>query len=177
MADSLRRERLKGTTPTTFIDRSSLLRPEGHGWRSAVTRKKLGWNPMLRQGSVCPRRWSCPSGAAKVALLARSHFSNWLAVPEVCGNHYLLIGAPQSRRGRLHSCDFQAQGGELRRTTATFRCSSFQTMPLRMKNGRKSSRSFTEGSDFLRTIAPYQQVTSNDASFWGFCAVDVPPSV
>jgi PAS domain S-box-containing protein len=44
---------------------------------------------------------------------------------------------------------------------------SFQRTPLRMKNGRKSSRSFKDGSDFLRTIAPYQQVTSIDASFLG----------
>jgi len=53
---------------------------------------------------------------------------------------------------------------------------SFQRTPLPMKNGRKSSRSFTDGSDFLRTIAPYQQVTSSDASFLGSCAVGVPPS-
>ena len=32
----------------------------------------------------------------------------------------------------------------------------FQSTPVRMKNGRKSSRSFKDGSDFLRTIAPYQ---------------------
>src|SRR5260370_24358017 len=54
---------------------------------------------------------------------------------------------------------------------------SFQRTPLRMKNGRKSSRSFKDGSDFLRTIAPYQQVTSSDASFLGSCAVGVPLSI
>ena len=53
---------------------------------------------------------------------------------------------------------------------------SFQRTPLRMKKGRKSSRSFKDGSDFLRTIAPYQQVTSSEASFLGSCAVSVPPS-
>ncbi len=48
-----------------------------------------------------------------------------------------------------------------------------QRTPLRMKNGRKSSRSFK----FLRTIAPYQQVISSDASFLGSCAVGVPLSI
>jgi hypothetical protein len=53
----------------------------------------------------------------------------------------------------------------------------FQRRPLRIKNGRKSSRSFKDGSDFLRTIPPYQQVTIIDASFWGSCAVGVPFSI
>ena len=53
----------------------------------------------------------------------------------------------------------------------------FQTALLPIKNGRNSSRSFTDGSDFLRTIAPYQQVTSSDASFLGSCAVGVPASI
>src|SRR5271170_7065825 len=53
----------------------------------------------------------------------------------------------------------------------------FQIAPPRMKNGRKSSRSFKDGSDFLRTIAPYQQVTSSDASFLGSCAIGVPLSI
>lgn len=42
---------------------------------------------------------------------------------------------------------------------------SFQRTPVRVKNGRKSSIDFNDGSTFLRTIAPYQQVTSSDASF------------
>src|SRR5580704_17750434 len=63
------------------------------------------------------------------------------------------------------------------RRRAGRRIGHFQRTPLRMKNGRKSSMTFTEGSAFLRTIAPYQQVTSNDASFGGSCVVDVPPSI
>ena len=54
---------------------------------------------------------------------------------------------------------------------------SFQGTPPRMKNGRKSSRSFKDGSDFLRTIAPYQQVTSIDANLFGSCAVEVSLSI
>ena len=53
----------------------------------------------------------------------------------------------------------------------------FQRTPLRMKNGRKSSRSFKDASDFLRTIAPYQQVTSIDANFFGSRAVEVSLSI
>jgi PAS domain S-box-containing protein len=54
---------------------------------------------------------------------------------------------------------------------------SSQRTPLRMKNGRKSSRSFKDGSDFLRTIAPYQKVTSSEASILGSCTVGVPLSI
>ena len=54
---------------------------------------------------------------------------------------------------------------------------SSQRTPLRTKNGRKSCRRLKDGSDFLRTMAPYQQVTSSDASFLGSCAVGVPPSI
>src|ERR1700722_10132507 len=54
---------------------------------------------------------------------------------------------------------------------------AFQRTPLRIKNERKSSRSFKDGSDFLRTIAPNQQVTKSDASFWGSCAVGAPLSI
>ncbi len=43
-------------------------------------------------------------------------------------------------------------------------------------NGTRSSTRLKDGSDFLRTIAPYQQVTSIDASFLGSCAVGVPLS-
>ena len=53
----------------------------------------------------------------------------------------------------------------------------FQRTPPRTKNGRKSSRSFKDGSDFLRMIAPYQPVTSSDASFLGSWAVGVPLSI
>lgn len=53
----------------------------------------------------------------------------------------------------------------------------FQRTPLRMKNGRKSSKSFKEGSDFLRTIAPYQLVISSDANFRGSCPSGIPLSI
>jgi len=55
---------------------------------------------------------------------------------------------------------------------------SFQRTPLRTKNGRKSSIGCKDGSTFLRTIAPYQQVTNSDASFRGSSfSVTVPPSI
>src|ERR1700676_922679 len=70
-----------------------------------------------------------------------------------------------------------SNGGDVFHNREYFVRGSFQRTPLRMKNRRKSSRSFKDGSDFLRTIAPYQQVTSIDASFLGSCAVGVPLSI
>jgi hypothetical protein len=65
-----------------------------------------------------------------------------------------------------------ANGESLRTAALSFKGEylvrvSFQRTPLRTKNGRRSSIGFKDGSTFLRTIAPYQQVTSSDAIFWG----------
>jgi hypothetical protein len=65
-----------------------------------------------------------------------------------------------------------ANGESLRTAALSFKGEylvrvSFQRTPLRTKKGRKSSIGFKDGSTFLRTIAPYQQVTSSDAIFWG----------
>ena len=89
-------------------------------------------------------------------------------------SRFVRVDDDHDQNGRT-ACGFGAANCIKRRRHPV--CSSLQRNPLRMKNGRKSSMTFTEGSAFLRTIAPYQQVTSNDASFGGSCVVDVPPSI
>jgi glyoxylase-like metal-dependent hydrolase (beta-lactamase superfamily II) len=53
-------------------------------------------------------------------------------------------------------------------------CGPCQKTPQRSKVGRKSSASFRDGSDFLRTIAPNQYVVRSNASLVESCSTRVP---
>jgi hypothetical protein len=53
----------------------------------------------------------------------------------------------------------------------------YQRTPQRSKEGRTSSTSFRDGSDFLRTIAPNQHVVKSNASLVESCATVVPFSM
>jgi flavin-dependent dehydrogenase len=56
-------------------------------------------------------------------------------------------------------------------------CGPCQRTPRRSKEGRKSSTSFSDGSDFLRTIAPSQHVVRSNASLVESCPTEVPFSM
>src|ERR1700723_2194359 len=56
-------------------------------------------------------------------------------------------------------------------------CGPCQRTPQRSKEGRTSSTSFRDGSDFLRTIAPNQHVVRSNASLVESCATGVPFSM
>src|SRR5271155_4500815 len=63
------------------------------------------------------------------------------------------------------------------RTQTPMDCGPCQRTPQRSKEGRKSSTSFSDGSDFLRTIAPSQHVVRSNASLVESCPTEVPFSM
>jgi hypothetical protein len=99
-------------------------------------------------------------------LIRKSSTDEMRVYREQCAN-------PEARERRIAS-----NGGDVFRKKNILFEGSFQRTPLRMKNGRNSSWGFKDGSAFLRMIAPYQQVISSDASFWGSSRqVAVPLSI
>ena len=56
-------------------------------------------------------------------------------------------------------------------------CGPGQRTPQRSNEGRTSSTTFSDGSDFLRTIAPNQHVVKSNASLAESSATEVPLSM